>query len=73
VWASGDYYQKKIFKNVVFPSCLVYDTKIENYRTPVINKMIGCIAYLSKGLGKIKKLDFSNFEKKSSDVLQGRT
>jgi len=57
VWASGDYYQKQIFQNVLFPEGLVYDSKIEHYRTPKINRVIGCVADMSKGLGDIKKPD----------------
>jgi len=71
VWASGDYYQKQTFQNVVFPSGLVYDTKIEHYRTPEVNRVIAQIAQLSKGLGEIKKPDFSNFEEKSGLVPYG--
>ena len=72
VWASGDYYQKQIFQNVLFPEGLVYDSKIEHYRTPVINKVIGCIADLSKGLGEIKKPDSLNLLEKSGLVPPSR-
>ena len=68
VWALGDYYQKQIFQNTVFPKGLVYDSKIEHYRTPELNRVIAQIAQLSKGLGEIKKPDFSNFEEKSGLV-----
>ncbi len=72
VWTSGDYYQKQIFQNVIFPSGLVYDTKIEHYRTPVVNRVVGCITDLSKGLEEIKKPDFSKFEEKSGLVSPSR-
>ena len=72
VWASGDYYQKQTFQNVVFPSGLVYDTKIEHYRTPEVNRVIARIAQLSKGLEEIKKPDFSNIEEKSGLVPPSR-
>ncbi len=68
VWASGDYYQKQTFQNVVFPSGLVYDTKIEHYRTPEVNRVIALIADLSKGLGETKKPVLSNFEDKTGLV-----
>lgn len=68
VWFYGDYYQKQIFQNVLFPQGLAYDSKIEHYRTPVINKVIGCIADLAKDLGGIKKPNFSNFPEKSGVV-----
>ena len=68
VWASGDYYQKQTFQNVLFPKGLLYDVKIEHYRTPVVNSALACIADLSKGLGEIKKPDFSNLLEKSGLV-----
>ena len=68
VWASGDYYQKQIFQNVVFPKGLVYDSKIEHYRTPVINKVIGGVANLSKGSGEMKKSDSQSLFEKSDCV-----
>ena len=67
-WVSGDYYQKQIFQNVLFPEGLVYDSKIEHYRTPVVNKVIGYVADVSKGLREIKKPDFSNLIEKSGLV-----
>ena len=54
VWSSGDYYQKQMFQNVLFPHGLLYDVKIEHYRTPVVNSAIACIADLSKGLTEMK-------------------
>lgn len=51
-------------------SSVVYDSKIEHYRTPEINSVIGGVAQLSKGLGEIKKSDSQNlFEK--SDLVPG--
>jgi site-specific DNA recombinase len=72
VWASGDYYQKQIFQNVVFPNGLVYDSKIEHYRTPEINSVIGGVAQLSKGLGELKKSDSQNLFEKSDLVPPSR-
>ena len=68
VWASGDYYQKQTFQNTLFPNGLVYDAKIDHYRTPEVNSVIACVAGLSKGLGDKKKPDFSNFSEKSGLV-----
>ena len=69
VWASGDYYQKQNFQNVLFPKGLLYDVKIEHYRTPVVNSAIGCIADLSKGLEEMKNGTSQDFSKKSRSVL----
>ena len=68
VWDSGDYYEKQIFQNTVFPAGLGYDSKNEHYRTTEINEVIGYTAQLSKELEQIKKPDFSNFKEKSGLV-----
>ena len=34
IWDLGDYYQKQIFQNTIFPDGLVYDSKNDHYRTP---------------------------------------
>jgi site-specific DNA recombinase len=70
VWASGDYYQKQLFQNVVFPEGVAYDSKMEHYRTPVINKIIGCIADLANDSEKIKKPD-SLFSQEKSGLVAG--
>ncbi len=68
VWELGDYYQMQIFQNSLFPFGLVYDVKIEHYRTPVVNKVIGYVADLSVGLGEMKKPDSLNLLEKSGSV-----
>lgn len=57
VWDSGDYYQKQTFQNVLFPEGLLFDVKIEHYRTPVVNSVIACIADLSREIKQNKKPD----------------
>ena len=37
MWDSGDFYQKQIFQNTLFPFGLGYDAKKDHYRTPEIN------------------------------------
>ena len=68
VWDSGDYYQKQMFQNVIFPQGLLYDVKIEHYRTPVVNSAMACIADLSRDLKQIKKPDSLNLLEKSGSV-----
>jgi len=68
VWASGDYYEKQSFQNMLFPSGLVYDTKIEHYRTPKVNSVFGCVADLSKLLKENKKGDSQVLFDKSPSV-----
>lgn len=65
VWASGDYYQKQSFQNMLFPKGLAYDTKIEHYRTKKINSVFSCVRDLSKLLEEKKESDFSNVIEKS--------
>ena len=72
VWTSGDYYQKQNFQNVLFPKGLLYDVKIEHYRTPVVNSAIGCIADLSKGLEEMKNGTSQDFSEKSRSVPPSR-
>jgi site-specific DNA recombinase len=72
VWDSGNYYEKQIFQNTIFPAGLGYDSKKEHYRTTEINDVIGYVAQLSKGLEEIKKPDFSNFKEKSGLVPRRR-
>jgi site-specific DNA recombinase len=68
VWDSGDYYEKQIFQNAIFPAGLGYDSKIEHYRTSEINEVIGYTAQLSKELEQIKKPD-SLFMKEKSGLV----
>jgi site-specific DNA recombinase len=68
VWESGDYYDKQNFQNVLFPSGLLYDTKIEHYRTPKVNSIFGHIAELSRGLEQKKSRTSHFFNEKSGSV-----
>lgn len=54
VWEKGDYYDKQNFQNVLFPSGLLYDTKIEHYRTPKVNSIFAYVAHVSKALTENK-------------------
>ena len=72
VWASGDYYQKQSFQNVVFPNGLAYDAKIDNYRTPQVNTIIGCNAHWSRDLSLNKKRTYQNLSDKSFLVVGTR-
>jgi site-specific DNA recombinase len=71
VWASGDYYEKQSFQNMLFPHGLAYDSKIEHYRTPKVNSVFGCVADLSKLLEENKKGDSQFLLDKSPTVPYG--
>ncbi len=68
VWASGDYYQKQNFQNVLFPNGLLYDVKIEHSRTPIVNSALACVADLSKSLEQMKNGTSQDFSEKSRSV-----
>ena len=67
-WACGDYYQKQTFQNTLFPQGVVYDVKIEHYRTEKVNSVIELTSQLSNDSGEIKKPVLSNFEDKTGLV-----
>jgi len=72
VWDSGNYYQKQMFQNVLFPKGLAYDVKIEHYRTPIVNEAIAYIADLSKGLAENKNGNSHLFVENSRSVARTR-
>lgn len=68
VWSSGDYYQKQTFQNVLFPQGLAYDTKIEHYRTPVVNSVFAYMADASMDLRENKNRTSLKAIEKSGSV-----
>ena len=48
IWDSGDFYQKQMFQNMLFPKGLGYDAKNDTYRTTEVNLVFAYIADLSK-------------------------
>jgi hypothetical protein len=68
-WDSGNFYQKQMFQNTLFPSGLGYDAKIDHYRTTQVNCVFSYIADLSRDLVKIKNRTSQNFIEKSGLVL----
>jgi site-specific DNA recombinase len=39
-WASGDYDHTRRLQELLFPGGIVYDTQIDNYRTPNVNSIL---------------------------------
>jgi site-specific DNA recombinase len=72
VWDSGDFYQKQIFQNTLFPKGLGYDAKNEEYRIPEINAIFGYITGLSGDFDENKKETSQNSTEKSPLVLRRR-
>jgi site-specific DNA recombinase len=58
MWDLGDYYQKRMFQNMLFPCGIVYNAKNEHYRTAKINHVFGYIAQLSKRMAVNEKENF---------------
>lgn len=71
IWDLGDYYQKQIFQNTIFPDGLVYDSKNDHYRTPKVNSVIGYISEIARDLENKKSRSFKNFSKKTGPVTYG--
>ncbi len=57
----------------LFPQGLAYDSQIEHYRTPVVNSVIGCIADLSKELGKQKAGLLQILKRSSAQYPEGES
>lgn len=70
-WDAGDFYQKQMFQNPLFPSGLGYDAKIDHYRITEINLVFSYIADLSKDLAENKNGTSQNFDEKSRLVPYG--
>ncbi len=71
IWDMGDYYQKVIFQNTLFPSGLGYDAKKDDYRTKEINSVFALISDLSKGSGENENGNSQNFDENSRLVAGG--
>ncbi len=71
VWDMGDYYQKVIFQNTLFPSGLGYDAKNNTYRTKEINSVFALICDLSKGSEEKENGNPQNFTENSRSVAGG--
>lgn len=64
----GDYHEKQMFQNMVFPKGLAYDSQIEDYRTPISNSVFGYIAKLARHLEEMKNRTSLIIEEKSGSV-----
>lgn len=65
VWEMGDFYQKQIFQNTLFPNGLGYDAKIDDYRTTEINSVFVLTSNLSKVWSENKNGTSQNLNEKS--------
>ena len=55
IWHSSDYYKKQMFQYTLFPKGLAFDSKINDYRTPVVNSVFALNAELSNDWSQNKK------------------
>lgn len=69
MWDCGDFYQKQMLQNTMFPAGLGYDAKIEHYRTTEVNCVFSLISGLSKDWSENENGTSQNFVEKSRLVL----
>ena len=55
IWSSGNVAQKKKLQKLIFPDGITYDRKNGAFRTPKINEVFDCIAYLNSVSTENKK------------------
>lgn len=72
MWDSGDFYQKQMFQNTLFPSGLGYDAKNDQYRTSEVNSIFALIADASKEWAEKEKGTSQIIYEKSPLVAGGR-
>ncbi len=65
IWDMGDFYQKQIFQNTLFPTGLGYDAKTDRFLTAEVNKVFALMIGLSKDWSENKKGTSQNFNEKS--------
>ena len=72
MWLSGDYAERKIFQDILFPEGIVYDKKNDSFRASRVNEVMLLIRDISNFLGT-KKGDHSleNFAMSPSVVRTG--
>ncbi len=72
VWDMGDFYQKQIFQNTLFPSGLGFNAKTNDYRTIEINSVFGYIAHVARDSHQSEKRTSQIFIEKSDLVAPPR-
>ena len=65
VWDMGDFYQKQIFQNTLFPNGLGFDAKNNTYRTAEINSVFAYIADVARDSAQNEKGTFQILPEKS--------
>ena len=54
LWVFGDYEQKRNLQNLLFPTGIFYDRKIDNYRTKEVNPILMLTHSFSEGIRQNK-------------------
>ena len=62
-------YRKQMFQSTLFPQGLAFDSKINDYRTPVVNLVIARNAELSRSFAQNEKRTALQFAEQS-DLVQ---
>jgi DNA invertase Pin-like site-specific DNA recombinase/uncharacterized coiled-coil protein SlyX len=68
VWTSANYHQKQMLQNMLFPTGIHYDAKIEQYRTPTVRFIFERMACLVRRSGEKKNGNF-DFDLESSRLV----
>ncbi len=71
-WQNGDYEERKMVQNILFPEGIIYDKKIDAFRTSHVNVVIGLIAEISANINqKDRRQVNENFDLSPSVVSTG--
>ncbi len=67
-WRNGDYEERKIVQNILFPEGILFDKKIDAFRTSQVNEVIRLIAQISKNYGKKNRRQVNDIDDLSPSV-----
>ena len=71
-WLNGDYKERKMVQNILFPEGIIFDKKSDEFRTSQINTVIGLIAEISTiHKQKNRRQVNNNFDLSPSVVRRG--
>jgi site-specific DNA recombinase len=69
-WLNGDYEERKMVQNILFPEGILFDKKIDAFRTSQVNEVIRLIAEISKNCGQKNRRQVSDIDDLSPSVVR---
>ena len=69
VWTSANYHQKQTIQNLIFPHGILYDAKIDNYRTPKVKYIFERMACMTRVSEEKKNGSFDFYVENSRFVV----